>query len=74
MTTKTRSLRLAPRHIMTGDLLQCRTDDGAIWDVVTGIAPQGSGWLIKTVRFPTYYAASQTRHTVRRNGPTGLGE
>lgn len=76
MAAKTRTLRIAPRHIMTGDLTEERTRDGIVWVVVTGIdpSPDHRGWLVTTVRFGTYYLANQRRITVRRSGPTGLGE
>lgn len=81
-TTRTRTLRLSPRHVMTGDLLEERmypTGERAD-NLVTWVEQDPSNvqrWSISTLTTggeSTAQYAVQRRLTVKRTGPKGLGE
>ena len=74
---KVRTLRLAPRHVMTGDVLVERAYGGGMAEtVVTWLerSPNNRGWYLEGVGGPLGYYANQRRLTVKRSGPKGLGE
>jgi len=79
-TTKARTLRLAPKDVMTGDLLIERDHNGStVETLVTWLEPKrtnrgATGWSITTVDGARYWYAAQRRLTVKRSGPKGLGE
>lgn len=75
-----RKLRLAPRHVMTGDVLVERAYEGGTVEIlVTEIDPTNNnrGWTIGGIttggKSAAYYA-NQRRLDIVRTGPKGLGE
>ena len=76
-TTKTRTLRLTPRNVMTGDLLvQSDVRGQQHEDCITWLeqTPDKRYWRIETVRNMGGTYSNQRRITIKRSGPPGLGE